>query len=123
MVVAAQAQDAPPGRWWHSPSVVQHLQLSNSEVRQLEQAFDASRIKMIKLKSLVEEEQFKLKSLIEKHNADDTAIKAQYRNLETARSALAGERFAFFIKCRDIIGNERFQKLINMAPTGRKAKR
>lgn len=111
------------GRWWHSSNVVNQLQLTGAEVQQLEQAFEASRIKMIKLKSLVEEEQFKLKTMIEKGNAGDAAIKAQHRNLETARSALADERFAFFIKCRDIIGNERFQALLDMAPTGRKGKR
>ena len=119
-VAAVHAQDVPPGRWWHSSSVVQQLQLTNEEVQRLDQTFEASRIKMIKLKSQVETERYKLKSMIEKGNADDAAVRAQNRNLEAARSALADERFIFFIQCRDIIGNERFQKLLKMAPTGRK---
>jgi Spy/CpxP family protein refolding chaperone len=123
VVAAAQAQDVPPGRWWHSAQVVQQLQLTDGEVRQLEQAFEASRIQMIQLKSQVESEQFKLKTMMEKGNADDAAVKAQHHSLEAARSALADERFAFFVKTRDIIGNERFQKLLNMAPTGRKGHR
>lgn len=122
-VSAARAQDVPPGRWWHSTNVVQQLQLTQDEVGRLDRAFEASRIKMIKLKSKLEAEQYKLKSMIEKGNADDAAVKTQNRNLEAARSALADERFAFFIRCRDIIGNERFQQLLNMAPTGRKGKR
>lgn len=121
-VATVHAQDVPPGRWWHSSSVVQQLQLTNQEVQRLDQAFEASRIKMIKLKSQVEAEQYKLKSMIERGNADDAAVRAQNRKLEAARSALADERFIFFIHCRDIIGNERFQKLLRMAPTGRRGR-
>ncbi len=123
LATAAQAQDVPAGRWWHSPQVVQQLQLTDGEVSQLEQAFESSRIKMIQLKTQVEAERFKLQTMIEKHNADDAAIKAQHNSLEAARSALADERFAFMIKTRDIIGNARFQQLVNMAPTGRKGNR
>lgn len=123
MAAATHAQNVPPGRWWYSPKVVRQLQLTEGEVRKLDQAFETARVKMIKLKSQVEAEQFKLKTMIEKRNADDAAVKAQHKSLEAARTALADERFAFFIKARDVIGNARFQKLLHMAPMGRKGRR
>lgn len=113
---AAHAQDPPPGRWWRSPDIVQALQLAGSEVQQLEEAFETSRLKMIRLKSRVETEQFKLQRMVEKRDIDEATIKAQHRRLESARSALADERFSFFVKARSIIGYDRFQKLLNMAP-------
>lgn len=112
-------QEAPAGRWWHTPQVAQQLQLSGGEIRQLEQAFESSRLKLIRLKSQVEAEQFKLQTMVEKRNSDNAAIKTQHRTLEQARSALADERFAFFVEVRQILGPERFQKLMNMAPEGR----
>ncbi|MFZ1985057.1 MAG: hypothetical protein WAU91_11630 [Desulfatitalea sp.] len=127
MVVLAAAmvyaQEAPAGRWWNSPQVVQQLQLSGGEIQQLERAFEASRLKMIRHKSQVEAEQFKLQTMVEKRSSDDAAIKAQHRALEQARSALADERFAFFVEVRQIIGPERFQKLMNMAPEGQKKRK
>jgi Spy/CpxP family protein refolding chaperone len=118
-----QAQDAPAGRWWHSQQVVNQLQLSPGEIQQLERSYEASRLKMIRLKSQVETEQFKLQTMVEKRNMDDSAIKAQHRSLEQARSQLADERFAFFVQVRQIIGPERFQRLLDMAPKGRRSQR
>jgi len=121
--VSVNAQDVPPGCWWRSPEVVKQLQVTDGEVRQLEQAFESSRVKLINLISRVEDEQLELQTVLEQNNVEDAAIKAQNRRLESARSALADERFAFYLQVRKIIGPERFQKLLEMAPTGRKGRR
>jgi Spy/CpxP family protein refolding chaperone len=118
-----QAQEAPAGRWWHSKQVTSQLQLTSGEIQQLERSYEASRLKMIRLKSQVETEQFKLQTMVEKRNMDDGAIKAQHRALEQARSQLADERFAFFVEVRQIIGPDRFQRLLDMAPQGRRGQR
>lgn len=122
LLVAAtvQAQEAPAGRWWHNKQVAGQLQLSPGEIQQLERAYEDSRLKMIRLKSQVESEQFKLQTMVEKRNVDDGAIRAQHRALEQARSQLADERFAFFVEVRQIIGPDRFQRLLDMAPKGRR---
>ena len=114
--VYAYAQNTPSGQWWRSPEVVKQLQITNGEVAQLDKAFEASRIKMVELKGRLEAEQFKLQTMMKKGSADDGAIKAQHGRLEKARTALADERFAFFVQARKIIGHERFQQLLDMAP-------
>lgn len=118
-----QAEEAPAGRWWHSKQVASQLQLTSGEIQQLERSYEASRLKMIRLKSQVEAEQFKLQTMVEKRNMDDGAIKAQHRSLEQARTQLADERFAFFVEVRQIIGPDRFQRLLDMAPQGRRTQR
>jgi Spy/CpxP family protein refolding chaperone len=108
------AQQGPQGRWWRSSKVVKALNLTDGEVQRLEDTFNESRLKMIKLKSRVEAEQFKLQALLEKSKLDEAAVKAQNRKLEQARSELADERTAFVVEVRKIIGPRRFQQLIDM---------
>jgi Spy/CpxP family protein refolding chaperone len=115
----AQAQQGPPGRWWHSPQVVQELNLTDSEIRSLEQAFNESRLKMIQLKSDVEVEQHKLQMLLEKPKLDEAAVREQNRRLERARTALANERTSFIVEVRKIIGPARFQQLLDMRGSGK----
>lgn len=115
----AYAQEGPKGRWWLNPRVAKQLQLTQSEINSLENAFEASRLKMIKLKSEVETEQFRLQNMIEQPVIDTEKLKEQNRKLEKARSALADERFAFLVELRDIIGHRRFQELLSMYPSSR----
>jgi Spy/CpxP family protein refolding chaperone len=102
------------GRWWLDPHVVKNLDLTNDEVQKLENAFNTSSIKMIELKSKVEQEQYKLQALLEQQNMDEDAINTQIQNLEKARSALGIERTRFVVQVRKIIGYEQFQKYLDM---------
>jgi Spy/CpxP family protein refolding chaperone len=120
MSLGAYAQSPPPGQWWHAPETAKRLELTKTEVKRLDSAFEASRLKLIKLKSRLEAEQFTLQAMMRKGNTHNKEITAQHRKLEQARTALADERFSFLVKTRNIIGNKRFQQLLDMTPTGRK---
>lgn len=108
------AQQGPQGRWWRDGKVAKALNLTNGEIQRLENAWNQSKLKMIKLKSKVEAEQFQLQSLLEKNKLDEAAVRAQNRRLEQARTQLANERTAFVVQVRKIIGSQRFQKLVEM---------
>lgn len=114
------ADEAPQGRWWHSPMIAERLNLSENEVQRLENVFDDSRIRMIEYKNKVEAEQVRLQALLEKRNLDEKAIRIQNRKLEEARTALANERTAFVLEVRKIIGHQRFQQLIDMQARAKK---
>jgi Spy/CpxP family protein refolding chaperone len=90
------------------------ITVTNDEVQKLENAFNTSSIKMIELKSKVEQEQYKLQALLEQQNMDEDAINTQIQNLEKARSALGIERTRFVVQVRKIIGYEQFQKYLDM---------
>lgn len=112
--MAAHATEGHRGLWWRSPETASRLQLTDSEIEQLESAFESYRLKMIELKSQVESEQFKLQTLLERPQLDEAAAWAQHEDLEKARTVLANERFAFFVQVRKIIGHERFKALMEL---------
>jgi Spy/CpxP family protein refolding chaperone len=110
------------GSWWDTPEVVEALKLNEGEINQLNEAYDAYSLRMIEIKSRVETEQFKLQTVLEKADLDESAINAQYNRLEEARALLSKERFGFFVEARKIIGPHRFHQLMEIYKE-RKAKR
>ena len=107
----AAGQDVPAGKWWYNQNVVQNLNLTQKEVRQLDQLYENSHRKLIRLKNAVEQEQFELDALLSKKTVDDTKVRKQFKRLESARTDLADERLGFVIRVREIIGPDRFQQL------------
>lgn len=107
----ADGQDVPSGKWWYNKKVVQNLNLTSKEVSQLDQLYENSHRKLIKLKNAVEREQFELDTLLGKKKVDDTEVRKQFKKLEGARTDLADERLGFVIRVREIIGPDRFQQL------------
>jgi len=107
----ATGQDVPSGKWWYNQKVVNNLNLTQKEIRQLDQLYVDSHRKLIKLKNAVEREQFELDTLLGKKTVDDAKVRKQFEQLESARTDLANERLGFVIRVREIIGAERFQQL------------
>lgn len=105
------AQDVPSGKWWYNKKVVQNLNLTQKEVRQLDRRYEDSHRKLIDLKSAVKREQFELDTLLGKEPVDDAKVRKQFKRLEKARTDLANERLGFVIRVREIIGADRFQQL------------
>jgi Spy/CpxP family protein refolding chaperone len=108
---AAAGQDVPSGKWWYNKKVVQNLNLIQKEIRQLDQLYENSHRKLIKLKNAVESEQFELDTLLGKETVNDAKVRKQFKRLESARTNLADERLGFVIRVREIIGADRFQQL------------
>ena len=107
----AGGQDIPSGKWWYNQNVVQNLNLTQSEIRQLDQLYVDSHRRLIELKNSVEREQFELDTLLSKKTVDDAKVRQQFKRLESARTDLADERLRFVIGVREIIGADRFQQL------------
>jgi Spy/CpxP family protein refolding chaperone len=107
----AAGQDVPAGKWWYNQKVVKNLNLTQKEIRQLDQLYVDSHRELIKLKNAVEREQFELDTLLGKKTVDDAKVRKQFKQLERARTDLANERLGFVIRVREIIGAERFQQL------------
>jgi Spy/CpxP family protein refolding chaperone len=107
----AAGQKVPSGKWWYNQKVVKNLNLTQKEIRQLDQLYVDSHRKLIKLKETVEREQFELDTLLGKKTVDDAKVRKQFKRLESARTDLADERLGFVIRVREIIGAERFKQL------------
>ncbi|MDX1708268.1 MAG: periplasmic heavy metal sensor [Desulfobacterales bacterium] len=107
----AAGQDVPSGKWWYNKKVAKNLNLTQKEIRQLDQLYVDSHRELIKLKNAVEREQFELDTLLGKKTVDDAKVRKQFKRLENARTDLADERLGFVMRVREIIGAERFQQL------------
>jgi len=108
------------GRWWHVEEIAGQLQLSADEIQRLDAAYEAARIRMIEIRSQVEIERVKLRSLMEQPNFDENEVMAQHQNQETARRRLSEERFKFLLEVRKIVGHDRFVQLLEIQDEQRK---
>lgn len=120
---AGGADSRHRGRWWDTPENVEALKLTQGEIQELNQGYEASSLRMIELKGRVEAERFKLNTLLEKEDLDSEAMQEQYAHLEDARAALSKERFEFFVQVRKIIGPQRFHQLMEIYKARRNSHR
>jgi len=106
------AKDFPPGKWWHSPQASEKLNLSDEEIKMLDKQFVDSRRKLIKLKSVVESEQFEIDNLFDSENINKKEAMKQFDKLGQAKKNLSTERFRLLLEVRNILGLERFRQLM-----------
>ena len=116
------AQDMPTGKWWRYPRMAEKLNLSDKEIRGLDEQFLETRRKLIGLKSRVERERFELENLLENETLNEAAVMDQFKRVEKERVNLATERFRFLIQVRKILGFERFLKLKTVYEISRRQK-
>lgn len=119
----AVAHGSSKWRWWQNPEIIQQLNLTQDEIKRLDDAYLASRRRMIEQKSLVEAARYELEELLGQPDFSEADIRAQHRKLEEARSRLAEERFDFLLQTRNIIGHERFQLLTEIQRKWREERR
>ena len=105
------AKDFPPGKWWHNPQASEKLKLSDEEIKMLDKQFVDSRRKLIKLKSVVESEQFELDFLFDSENISNKEAMKQFDKLWQAKKNLSTEHFRLLLEVRNILGLERFRQL------------
>ena len=105
------AQDMPTGKWWRYPRMANKLNLSDEEIRRLDEQFLETRRRLIELKGRVERERFELENFLEAETLNEAAVLEQFKRVEKERFHLSTERFRFLIQVRKILGFERFQKL------------
>ena len=105
------AKDFPPGKWWHNPQTVEKLNIGDEEIKMLDKQFVDSRRKLIKLKSIVESEQFELDNLFDSKSINKKESMKQFDKLQQARKNLSTERFRLLLEVRNILGLERFRQL------------
>ena len=99
------------GKWWNDKSIVQELDLKDSEKKEIDEKYTESRRKMIDLKYEVEKQRFELGLLLGTQDADKQRILERFDNLEQARNKLSKARFEMLLEVRETIGAERFQEL------------
>jgi septal ring factor EnvC (AmiA/AmiB activator) len=104
-------QELPSDRWWYAQNLAKKLNLTEAEIRELDQLHLASHSKLNKLKSAVEDAEFELDNLLGHNSMLDDGVQMQFERLEEARADLANELLRFAVRLREIIGDQRLEQL------------
>jgi len=101
----------PFGAWWKNSEVVKELQLSDAQVKQIEQTFLDYRLKLIDLRADVERQETKLQPLLEADQPNEQQVGSQVDAVVAARGRLEKANTMMMLAIRRVLSVEQWKKL------------
>ena len=101
----------PLGKWWKNSDVVKELQLTDAQIKQIEQTFLDYRLKLIDLRADVERQETKLQPLIEADRPDEQQVSSQVDAVLAARAKLEKTNTMMNLAIRKSLSVEQWKKL------------
>jgi Spy/CpxP family protein refolding chaperone len=99
------------GKWWKNSDVVRELEITETQITQIEQSFMEHRLKLIDLRAEVERQETRLQPLIEADRPDEAKVGAQIDLLLAARGKLEKENAMMMLAIRRVLSVEQWKKL------------
>jgi Spy/CpxP family protein refolding chaperone len=110
---AAQMPEAPPGKWWKRPRIVQLLGLTAEQQTKLEDIFSRRRREFVDLKADVERRQIDVEELVAKKDTDPRKISTAVDALEQSRLKLRKTATMMFLEQRDVLSAAQWQQVLD----------
>jgi protein CpxP len=120
-VLMAQKPPVPPspppppaleiGKWWKNSEIVKKLQISETQVKQIEQIFLDHRLKLVELRAELERREIALKPLLAADQPDDARVMAQTDRVAAARGDLEKANTLMMLAIRRALSTEQWKKL------------
>ncbi|HUK26759.1 MAG TPA: periplasmic heavy metal sensor [Terriglobales bacterium] len=101
----------PFGAWWKNSEVVKELQLTDAQVKQIEQTFLDYRLKLIDLRADVERQETKLQPLLEADQPNEQQVGSQVDAVVAARGRLEKTNTMMMLAIRRVLSVEQWKKL------------
>jgi periplasmic protein CpxP/Spy len=101
----------PFGAWWKNSEVVKELQLSDAQVKQIEQTFLDYRLKLIDLRADVERQETKLQPLLEADQPNEQQVSSQVDAVVAARGKLEKTNTMMMLAIRRVLTVDQWKKL------------
>ena len=95
-----QANEIPPGRWWHIPYFAEQLDITDQQKDEFDKLFDHNRHRLAELKKQMEEERSELLKAIDQEHLNESTAIAQMKTLESTRTLLAATHFSYSLELR-----------------------
>src|SRR5215469_4205774 len=92
-----------PGDWWRNSQIAQELNLSDQQKQQLSQIFSSHRSNLMALRGDVENEQGKLRDLLDQDQPQQDQVLAEVAQLQAARNALEKEFTVMALSFRGVL--------------------
>lgn len=102
------------GTWWRDSGVVRGLQLRDSQIKQIEQAFLNHRSELNNLTNELQHQESILQSVIDTSSLDEKKATAQIDQVVTARARLEKERTMMALDIRRAVSYDQWKKLQEM---------
>src|SRR5215468_7517376 len=99
------------GKWWQNPDVVSKLQLSDSQISQLNQVFYDHKLKLIDYGAEMEKQDLKLQSLLDADQPDESQVSTQVDQVLAARGKLEREFTMMNLNLRKQLSLEQWRQL------------
>jgi len=101
----------PFGAWWKNSEVVKELQLTDAQVKQIEQTFLDYRLKLIDLRADLEKQETKLQPLLEADQPNEQQVGSQVDAVVAARGRLEKTNTMMMLAIRHVLSVEQWKKL------------
>ena len=108
----------PRGRWWNNPELVQKLNLTPDQQKQMETVFEQSRQGLMDLSGTVRQEEMAMRPLLSADAPDENKILAQIDRVAQARAELEKSNARMLLRLRRVLTPEQWKTLQAEAPRG-----
>ena len=102
------------GAWWKNSEVVKELQLTDAQVKQIEQTFLDYRLKLIDLHADVERQETKLQPLLEADQPNEQQVNSQVDAVVAARGKLEKTRTMMMLAIRRVLTVDQWKMLFSI---------
>ncbi len=109
----AQMPEAPPGKWWKRPRIVQMLNLTVEQQVKLEDIFSRRRREFVDLKADVERRQIDVEELVAKKDSEARKVSAAVDALEQSRLKLRKAFTMMFLEQKDVLTAAQWQQVLD----------
>lgn len=104
-------RDGEMGKWWRDTEISKKLQLSDSQVQQLDQIFYDHKVKLIDYGADMEKQDLKLQSLLDADAPNEGEIGAQVDRVLAARGKLEREHTFMNLDLRKVLSLDQWRQL------------
>ena len=110
--IAGPPGGMPDGKWWKNPRAIRMLQLSDSQIDQIEKIFLRMRPQLIDLRADLEKKRLSQNSLMEQPSVKTDDASRAIDETEKARSRLEKARAMMFLEIRQVLTPDQREKLL-----------
>lgn len=127
MVWAQDPQGPPPGppmgghphfQWWKNSDVVSKLNLSTTQVSQVDQAFNSHKANLKTDFEAMKQADTNLRNLLDQDNPDQTQVNNAANTVLAARAALERETTQMMLDFRKVLTADQWKQLRELHPMG-----
>jgi Spy/CpxP family protein refolding chaperone len=106
------------GAWWKNSKVAEKLNLTDFQIKQLEDTFFQHKLKLIDIGAAVEKSDMKLQQMLDADTVDESSVNAQVDQVLAARGQMEREFTTMNLNFRKILTPEQWKQLRAMRGEG-----